>query len=81
MPPEQTVTADSGGMAGGQEPSSDAAAETDPELMDYGPPADADADADPAQGESGAEEGLSPWAPESYSDEPEGPTMTTEDPE
>jgi carbon monoxide dehydrogenase subunit G len=31
------------------------------------------------QGSSGAEEGLSPLSPETYSDEPEGPTQTTED--
>ena len=61
---------DSGGQAGGTEPSLDAEAETDPELKDYGQPADADADAEPDTGESGAEEGLSPWEPESYTDEP-----------
>ena len=35
--------------------------------------------ADPV-GSSGAEEGLSPWAPESYDADPEGPTTSTEDP-
>jgi hypothetical protein len=69
---------DSGGQAGGTEPSLDAEAETDPELKDYGPPADADADSEPDAGTSGADEGISPWAPESYSDDPEGPTTSTE---
>jgi hypothetical protein len=61
---------DAGGRAGGAEPSLDAPAETDPELKDYGPPADTDEDAEPDAGTSGAEEGLSPWEPESYTDEP-----------
>ena len=65
---------DSGGLAGGAEPSLDAHEDADPELKDYRPPADADSDAEPDAGESGAEEGISPWAPESYFDEPEGPT-------
>jgi hypothetical protein len=32
-----------------------------------------------SKGTSGAEEGLSPLAPESYEPEPEGPTTSTED--
>jgi hypothetical protein len=69
------------GMAGGEEPALDAEAETEPELKDYGPPADMPEEADPEDiGEDeGAEEGISPWAPEGYSDDPEGPTMTTGD--
>jgi hypothetical protein len=51
--------------------------ETDPELKDSGPPAEGVAD---PEGSSGAEEGIAPWAPESYSEDPEGPTQTTEDP-
>jgi hypothetical protein len=47
---------------------------------DYGPPADADRDPEPDAGESGAEEGISPLAPEGYSDDPEGPTTHTGDP-
>jgi hypothetical protein len=70
---------ESGGTAGGPEPSGDAPTETDPELKDYGPPAEADADREPDAGSSGADEGISPWAPESYSDDPEGPTTSTED--
>jgi hypothetical protein len=71
---------DSGGTAGGEEPSVDAEAETDPELKDYGPPADMPEEADPEDiGEDeGAEEGISPLAPEGYSDDPEGPTQSTE---
>jgi hypothetical protein len=76
-PPQES---DEGGMAGGEEPSTDAEAETDPELKDYGPPADMPEEAEPEEvGEDiGAEEGISPWTPEGYSDEPEGPTQSTE---
>jgi uncharacterized protein len=54
---------------------------TDPELKDEGPPAEPRPEADPAEeaGSSGAEEGVSPWSPEAYDDEPEGPTTSTED--
>jgi uncharacterized protein len=52
--------------------------ETDPEPKDSGPPAEGPAD---PEGTSGAEEGLNPWAPESYEPEPEGPTTSTEDKE
>jgi hypothetical protein len=71
---------DSGGMAGGEEPSPDAETETDPELKDYGPPADMPEETEPEEiGEDeGAEEGISPLAPEGYSDDPEGPTQSTE---
>jgi hypothetical protein len=71
---------DSGGTAGGEEPSVDAEAESDPELKDYGPSADMPEEADPEDvGEDeGAEEGISPLAPEGYSDDPEGPTQSTE---
>jgi len=37
-------------------------------------------EAEPAAGTSGAEEGLSPLAPELYETEPEGPTTSTEEP-
>jgi hypothetical protein len=50
--------------------------ETDPDLVDAGEPAEGVAD---PEGSSGAEEGLSPWAPESYSEDAEGPTTSTED--
>ena len=73
-PPQDS---ESGGTAGGPDPSLDAPADTDPELKDYGPPAEADAAGDPAEGSSGADEGINPWAPESYSDDPEGPTTST----
>jgi uncharacterized protein len=44
---------------------------TEPEKKDYGPPAEATPEADPAEeaGSSGAEEGLSPLEEESYSEE------------
>ena len=50
---------------------------TDPDLKDSGPPAEGIAD---PEGSSGAEEGLAPWAPESYSEDPEGPTTATDEP-
>jgi uncharacterized protein len=62
---------DSGGTAGAPAPSLDAETNTDPDTKDYGPPADAPSEADPAEdaGSSGAEEGLSPLEEESYSEE------------
>ena len=39
-----------------------------------------DETAEPDDGSSGAEEGLSPLSPEAYDPEPEGPTTSTEDP-
>jgi len=66
------------GDAGTPEPTTERdAPHTDPELKDSGEPAE-DAPADP-EGTSAAEEGLSPWAPESYSEDPKGPTTSTED--
>jgi carbon monoxide dehydrogenase subunit G len=53
---------------------------TEPDLKDYGSPAPATSEGDPAvdAGSSGAEEGINPWAPEGYSDDPEGPTQATQ---
>jgi hypothetical protein len=51
--------------------------ETDPDMKDAGEPADGPAD---PEGSSGAEEGLSPWSPEAYDPDAEGPTTSTEDP-
>jgi hypothetical protein len=48
-----------------------------PEVEDAGEPAEGPAD---PEGSSGAEEGLSPWSPEAYDTDPEGPTTSTEDP-
>jgi carbon monoxide dehydrogenase subunit G len=61
----------SGGLAGGSVPTTEAAAATDPETKDYGPPAETTPEGDPAAdaGSSGAEEGLSPLEEESYSSE------------
>jgi hypothetical protein len=65
------------GDAGTQEPTTARETpETDPEPKDSGEPAESVAD---PEGTSGAEEGLSPWARESYSEDPEGPTTSTED--
>jgi hypothetical protein len=64
------------GNAGTPEPTTDREPpETDPELKDAGELAEGPAD---PEGSSGAEEGLSPWAPEAYDAEGEGPTTSTE---
>ena len=67
-PPQHS---ESGGLAGGSEPTLDASTGTDPETKDYGPPAETTPESDPAvdAGSSGAEEGLSPLEEESYSSE------------
>jgi hypothetical protein len=73
------VSGESGEMgdAGTPEPTTERETpHTDPNLKDAGEPADGDAD---PEGTSGAEEGLSPWAAESYSEDPQGPTTSTED--
>jgi hypothetical protein len=77
-PPQES---DEAGTAGREEPSLDAGPETEPELKDYGPPADMPEEAEPEEiGEDeGAEEGISPWASEGYSEDPEGPTTSTQD--
>ena len=49
------------------------------ELDDYGDPAESSPDPEPDSGTSGADEGVSPLAPETYEPEPEGPTTSTED--
>jgi uncharacterized protein len=63
-PPQES---DTGGTAGAPAPSLDAEPETDPETKDYGPPADAPSEPDPAEdaGSSAAEEGQHPWEEES----------------
>ncbi|MDX6517930.1 MAG: uncharacterized protein QOF50_776 [Gaiellaceae bacterium] len=53
--------------------------ETDPEPKDAGPPAESSPTTEPAEGTSGAEEGMNPLAPQSYEPKPEGPTTSTED--
>jgi hypothetical protein len=67
-------SSDEAGEAGG---GSGARSDTDPDVKDAGPPP-ADGPADP-EGTSGAEEGISPWAPEAYDADAEGPTQSTED--
>jgi uncharacterized protein len=49
------------------------------QIDDYGEPADSSPDTEPETGTSGADEGISPLAPETYESEPEGPTTSTED--
>ena len=65
------------GEAGAPKPPPDP--ETEEEVKDYGPPAESDAEPEPDAGTSGADEGISPWSPEAYDEEPEGPTSSTED--
>jgi hypothetical protein len=69
-------SSDETGDAGTPEPTTELdAPDTDPEVKDAGEPAEGPAD---PEGTSGAEEGLSPWAPQSYDEEGEGPTTSTE---
>jgi carbon monoxide dehydrogenase subunit G len=49
------------------------------DVDDYGEPAESTPEAEPDTGTSGADEGVSPLAPETYEAEPEGPTTSTED--
>lgn len=60
-------------------PSEDAKPEPADGPKDYGPPADADSELEPDSGTSGADDGVSPWSPEAYEPDPEGPTTSTED--
>ena len=70
------MSSDEMGDAGTPEPTTEREPpETDPAVKDAGEP---NGPAEP-EGSSGAEEGLNPWAPESYDSEPEGPTTSTED--
>jgi carbon monoxide dehydrogenase subunit G len=49
------------------------------DVKDYGEPPEGSPDPEPETGTSGADEGVSPLAPETYEPEPEGPTTSTED--
>ncbi len=67
-------SAEGDGTAGAPEPSTDAPASTDPDLKDYGSPAEVEPGSDPAEdaGSSGAEEGIHEWSEEAYSEKPSG---------
>lgn len=69
---EKQVEAAAG--AGGDTPPADEPVETAPPAPAGPTPA-----AEPAEGTSGADEGISPLSPEPYSEDPEGPTTSTED--
>jgi hypothetical protein len=70
------MTSDEMGNAGTPEPTTEREPpETDPEVKDVGEPAEGPAD---PEGSNGADEGLNPWAPQSYDAEGEGPTTFTE---
>jgi uncharacterized protein len=49
------------------------------DVKDYGEPPEGSPDPEPETGTSGADEGVSPLAPETYEPEPEGPTTSTEE--
>ena len=49
------------------------------DVKDYGEASEGSPDPEPETGTSGADEGVSPLAPETYEPEPEGPTTSTED--
>ena len=66
-------SSDDAGEAGG---GSGGEPQTEPDVKDAGPPAEGPAD---PEGTSGAEEGISGWAPEAYDEDAEGPTQSTED--
>ena len=70
-------TSDASGRAGAPEPTTEREPpETDPELKDAGAPPEGEAD---PEGTSGAQEGLNPWAPQSYGSEAEGPATSTDE--
>ena len=77
----QTRT-ETSGTAGAPPPSTDAPTYTKPEFYE-GPEPAAEPPAPPAgsdsDGTSGADQGVSPWSPEGYDTDPEGPTTSTED--
>jgi carbon monoxide dehydrogenase subunit G len=67
----QNAVAQGGGVSAAQPPAKGP--------LDYGEPADVPPDAEPPSGTSGADDGVSPWSPEAYEADPEGPTTSTED--
>jgi hypothetical protein len=67
------------GGAGTERPSTEAEAPEAKDVDDYGEPAESTPEPEPESGTSGADEGVSPLAPETYEAEPEGPTTSTED--
>ena len=76
--PGDAAGAGSGG-AGTERPSTEAPQTRAGDVDDYGEPAESTPEAEPETGTSGADEGVSPLAPETYEAEPEGPTTSTED--
>ena len=74
---DKQVTEASASGAGSEEPGAPA----DADDFDPAPPAPAETtpEAEPAEGASGADEGISPLSPETYSEDPQGPTTSTED--
>jgi carbon monoxide dehydrogenase subunit G len=73
------ASAGGSGAAGAERPSTEATAPEAKDVDDYGDPAESSPDPEPESGTSGADEGVSPLAPETYEPEPEGPTTSTED--
>jgi carbon monoxide dehydrogenase subunit G len=80
-PTGATGAGDAAGGATGTSPapSTEAAAPAAQGPLDYGPPAEATPEPEPESGSSAAEQGVSPWSPEQFEREPEGPTASTQD--
>jgi carbon monoxide dehydrogenase subunit G len=76
--PGEASAAGSGSL-GADPPSLDADAPPAEGPTDYGPPADSTPEPEPPSGTSGADEGISPWSPESFDPDADGPTTSTED--
>jgi carbon monoxide dehydrogenase subunit G len=68
----------SGGEGTSPPPSTEVEAPAAEGPTDYGPPAESTPGPEPPSGTSAAGEGVSPWSPEQYEPEPEGPTTSTE---
>jgi uncharacterized protein len=69
----------SGGAGTSPEPSTGVDAPPAAGPTDYGPAAESTTEPEPPTGASAADEGVSPWSPEQFEQEPEGPTTSTED--
>jgi carbon monoxide dehydrogenase subunit G len=67
------------GAVGAPSPSTDVTGAEARGPLDYGAPGDPGEKPEPPSGTSGADEGVSPWSPEAYEPDPEGPTTSTED--
>jgi hypothetical protein len=76
--PPQGAGETSGAAGTSPEPSTGAEAPPAAGPTDYGPHAESTTEPEPPTGASAADEGVSPWSPEQFEQEPEGPTTSTE---